>query len=193
MLQKKENVIYLSVNKGSFWRYMGKDRQMESYNRVAGFVEKLSTEIRPIEDQNVKFLLLRMVDGDEIYNIQVPMYTSAGPDIIRHLAYAAEKKYDIVSGSMVAIEVYLREKEDRKYTNAALYWGETKLEWDALPNGMTREAGLDVLYDKIVKFLELLKSPGVNVGAPDDMPGDIPPGVYPGEDGTPENPFDGLR
>lgn len=178
MLEEKKLFIYLSVSNGVFSRYMGPNQEPKTYGRVAGFVTEIFSSVRKIKDDDVKFLVLRLRDGDENISVQVPMYGSAGPDILRNLAFAAEKGYDFVTdaGQKVFLEAFSRTKDGRTYNNVVIYWGQTKLEWAMLPNGMSRNDALDTLMEEIRDFV--LTKVGESGGAPEDMPafgvGDAP-------------------
>ena len=176
MLEEKKDMIYLTIANGMFQRYMGQDQSQKNYKRVGGFLTGLRASTKRIKDRDVRFLYVRLSDGDESISAQTPMYGSAGPDILRCLASAVRQDINVVSGTKVFIETYLRRKEDsqRTYTNAAVYAGQVKLDWTPLANGVPREQALESLYEEIVAFIE---KKGVEEAAPapddsalEDMP-----------------------
>ena len=150
MLEEKNNVIYLNVVNGEIQRWMGKGNPVKTYNKVGGQIKKLTTENRSFDGKETKYFFIQMVDGDERYSVQIPMYGGAGPDVLRCLAYAIKNGLDIVNGDVVTIQAYSRVKDGKTYTNANVYYGSNKLEWLHLPNGVSREDGLDQLYEEIV-------------------------------------------
>ena len=153
MLEEKKNMIYLSITNGEIQRWMGKDQPLKTYGKVGGFITGISSDVRTFDGEDVKFIFIRMKDDEENYSVQVPMFTSAGPDIIRCLSYAAKNRMDFVNEARITIEVYQKLKEGKSFTNASLYFGQAKLEWLHLPNGVTREQGLEQMLGEVKEYI----------------------------------------
>jgi len=153
MLEEKNNSIYLSIVNGEIQRWMGKGKPVKTYGKVGGHIVKVTTENKSFDGKETRFILLQMADGEERYSVQVPMYGGAGPDILRCLAYAIRNGMNIVNGDVVSIQAYSRVKDGKTFTNATVYYGNNKLEWLLLPNGMKREDGLNQLFDEIAAYV----------------------------------------
>lgn len=165
MLEEKKQMIYLSVNQqGEMERFMGQDEPAKHYSRIGGFVQELRSKKRKIKDNEITFLYVYLKDEDENLSLQVPMYMGGGPDILRCLYFAAESGFDFVKEKMVFIETYRKSKEGKSFTNATVYWGLTKLDWAPLPNGISREEGLDEMMKTINEYI-------VSKGAATEAPG----------------------
>lgn len=195
--RQKQDVIYLSIVNGSLERWMGEGEPQKSYSKVGGHVVSLFKNTKKIKDRernaekDVMFLYVRMVDGDENISVQVPMYSSAGPDILRSLLFATRNGMDFVTKDNVVIEVYQVTKDGgRKFTNAKLLVNDKKLDWVQLPNGYSKEAALDMFYNEIVDFIKLKKAVD-----DDDLPLGTPAEGAPtgGFHDFGSNPFDNHR
>lgn len=154
MLEELKQTVYLSVNqKGNMERYMGPDEPAKEYRRIGGFLDGLRSQTRKINDKDITFLYIYLADGQESISLSVPMYMGVGSDILRCLTYAMEKGFDVVSGQRIFIETYRKVKEDKSFSNATVYWGLTKLDWAALPNGISREEGLVEMMKTVNEYV----------------------------------------
>ena len=197
MLEEKQDVIYLSINKGSLMRWMGENAPMKSYSKVGGNVIGLYSSVKHIDDSDVMFMYVRMTDGDEVMSVQCPLYSSAGPDIIRSLVYAVRNKMDFVTGGKITIEVFQKRKENNKtFTNARVFFNDTKLDWVNVPNGVSREDGLKAFYNEVVEYIKSKKK----YDDDDDLPEGPADAGFPssgrgmgGYHGTGRSPFDDHR
>lgn len=187
MLEEKKDMIYLTISDGLFQRYMGAEQPMKNYKRIGGFLTGLVASTKKIKDKDVRFLYVRLKDGDEDISAQTSMYGGAGPDILRCLACAVRQNINIVSGTKVFIEPYLKRKEgvERPFTNAAVYAGQSKLDWAPLMNGVPREQALENLYEEIAAFIKKMSSEGAAPESGDQQVDDLPPSY---EEGAPLAP-----
>lgn len=150
---ERKNVSYLNMAYGRLNLYMGKDKEEKPYGMVEGVLDKVESKLKTINGITAMYLYLYMHDGEENYAIQVPLYKSAGPNIIRSLMTAMSK--NTLKGGKVKIVPYPKEdkKNNRTYTNATVYLNGEKLTWADIPAGKDINEALDNGVMELSKYL----------------------------------------
>lgn len=178
-----QNLIHLNIANGHLMQYCGKDMPEVAHKAVEGVVTAIRTVNKTIKNQAIRYLYIYMKDGEEIYSIQVPLYKSAGPNIIRSLKNAIDTLGGII-GKSIKIETYSKARNEIAYTNANIYLNDQKLSWAPIPNGVEDKDAIDRMVADI--NVHLKGADGTAVETVEDMPsGDAP-------EEESHNPFDGL-
>jgi len=134
--------IYLNIAYGQLQKYMGKNQEPKSVMAVEGNLLALKVVNKTIRTKLIDYLYVTMIDKeeDETYVIEVPLQSSAGPNIIRSLKSGLATTGSLI-GKKVKIQPYPKEKDGIQYTNATLYLNGEKLPWADIPvNVNTRDA-----------------------------------------------------
>ena len=130
--ENKPKVIHLNIAYGKLMQYVGKDQPQIPHNSVEGVLTGIKTVTKMIKNRPYRYLYVYMKDGDENYSIQVPLFKSAGPNII----------------------LYQKETESDTFTNATVYLDGEKLSWASLPPDEDREDAIEHIAEEIRLFLE---------------------------------------
>lgn len=165
--------IYLNIAYGLLNEYKGKGNPEVPHGSVEGIITSIKTVSKTINRGTTVYLYINMKDGDENYLVQVPMYKSAGPNIIRSLKNALDK--GILLGANVKIRPYQKEREGLKFTNATLYIGDQKLDWADIPSGVEINDAIYAMEQELERAFS------------GEVVDDMPPG-----DGEDHNPFAGF-
>ena len=150
--ENKPKVIHLNIAYGKLMQYVGKDQPQIPHNSVEGVLTGIKTVTKMIKNMPYRYLYVYMKDGDENYSIQVPLFKSAGPNIILSLKSALDNK--ALPGKKVKIYTYQKETESDTFTNATVYLDGEKLSWASLPPDEDREDAIEHIAEEIRLFLE---------------------------------------
>lgn len=165
MLGKKSDqpTIYLNVAYGKLMRFMGKGQEEEPYDSVKGKITSIQTITKNIKNRSYRYLYVYMTDGQEKYAVQVPLLKSAGPNIIRSLKAALDKKGSL-KGCEVEIQTYAKEKDDNTYTNATVYVDGEKMPWAEIAKNQDFQETIENLATELRVHFQ--------TSDPGDMPAD---------------------
>lgn len=150
MLEEPKSNINFEIKKGFVYRYMGRDAEPKAYKKIGGRLTGFRAVTKDIKQQKIRYLYFYLNDPENgaNYAVQTTLYKGAGPNIVRSLAWALHGNADITSQDVI-IDVYSKEKNGINYTNATLTLGGQRLEWEAIPQGVQFENGIEQMVEEI--------------------------------------------
>ena len=150
--ENKKPVIHLNIAYGKLMQYMGKDKEEIPHNAVEGKLTGIKSVTKMIKNRPSRYLYVYMKDEEDVYSIQVPLFKSAGPNIVRSLKSALDG--GLLPGKKVKIQTYQKEREGTTYTNAVVYLDNEKLSWAPIAPDEDHEDALEKMCEEIRLFLE---------------------------------------
>ena len=160
--------IYLNIAYGHLMQYMGKNQEETPISAVDGMLVAIKVVNKIIKSKPVDYLYLTMVDGEETYIIQVPLHSSAGPNIIRSLKSGLDSTGSLI-GKNVKIQPYKKDRGDIKYTNAIVYLNGEKLSWAEIPQDVDTREAVAAMVIEIQKHLGCVgEAPASSVSVPEE-------------------------